>query len=172
MGVFIHSSICGVISTPMTVNTRARTRVMTMVVCTALCTPSRSRAPNIRAMMTVAPVDRPVKNPMRVLMMLPVEPTAASASLPTKLPTTTESTVLYSCWNTKPSISGTAKPSSCFQMTPSVMSILPCLRSIFFSHPARKVLRQPFLSLIIVIGLTIVNRDFPGLEGNFGGDVE
>jgi len=63
-----------------------------------------------------------MKNPTIRLMRLPVvPPTAASASLPTYLPTIMASAVLYICWKKEPSRMGKKKISSCFQITPWVM---------------------------------------------------
>ena len=70
----------------------------------------------------MAPDEIPTNRLTNRLMSTPVEPpTAASACLPTKFPTTMASAVLYSCWKKVPSKMGKKKASSCFQMTPSVM---------------------------------------------------
>ena len=55
--------------------------------------------------------------------MGPVQPTAARACLLTKLPTISESTVLYSCWKRFPSINGTAKAKSSRDILPWVISV-------------------------------------------------
>ena len=75
-------------------------------------------------MTTPAPVAKPLKKPMSILITGPTLPTAASASLPTKFPTTTLSTVLYSCWQRLPKKTGTAKLTMRFQMEPVVISVL------------------------------------------------
>ena len=56
------------------------------------------QAPKYCEIITVAPVDTPVKKPTTRLMICPAEPpTLDSASFPTNCPTMTESTVLYNC---------------------------------------------------------------------------
>ena len=64
-------------------------------------------------------------NPIRRPIAVPVPPpTAASASFPRNWPTTTASTVLYSCWKKVPSRIGKKNERSCFQITPSVIPFL------------------------------------------------
>ena len=58
------------------------TIAIAIVVWTAFLTPSLSRAPKNWEMTTPAPADAPMQNPISRLMMDPLEPTAASASLP------------------------------------------------------------------------------------------
>ena len=70
---------------------------MASEVCTASRVSLWSPAPRYWEMTTPAPVAKPLKKPMSILITGPTLPTAASASLPTKFPTTTLSTVLYSC---------------------------------------------------------------------------
>ena len=65
-----------------------------MVVWMAVWSRWVSRAPNLLAMTTLAPVEKPLKKNTMMFTIMVVEPTAASAWVPTKLPTTTESTVL------------------------------------------------------------------------------
>ena len=66
-----------------------------MAVWTVRLRPSGSRAPYRWAMTTVAPEESPTKRFTRKLMSTAVAPpTAARASLPTKLPTMMASTVL------------------------------------------------------------------------------
>ena len=56
---------------------------------------SGRRAPKYWEMMTVAPEDRPMKNPMmRFRIRFVVPPTAERAAVPTNRPTTTASAVL------------------------------------------------------------------------------
>ena len=91
-------------------------------VCTVRDTSCSCRAPKNWDMITVAPEERPTKKPTIRLIRLPVEPpTAASACLPTYLPTIMASAVLYSCWKKVPSRMGKKKISSCCQITPSTM---------------------------------------------------
>ena len=70
---------------------------MAREVCTAICASSRSFAPRYCATTTPAPTATPWLNPISKKMGDPLEPTAASALLPRKLPTMMESAVLYSC---------------------------------------------------------------------------
>ncbi len=93
----MNRSMKGMIMSPMPVASRLTIKVMAMVVWTALLSPSRSCAPYRWEIMTDAPVARPAQKPTMVLIMEPVEPTAACASWPTNWPTTTVSTVLYNC---------------------------------------------------------------------------
>ena len=65
-----------------------------MAVWTARLRFSLSWAPKYRAMSTPAPMEMPMKKLTSRLIMGLLAPTAARAVLPTKLPTTTESTVL------------------------------------------------------------------------------
>ena len=63
----------------------------------------------------------------------PVAPTAASAFVPTKLPTIRVSAVLYNCWNSVPNQMGRKNRSSCLGMLPVRISV--CLTLfIEFSH--------------------------------------
>ena len=121
-GVAIITSIGLTSSMPAAVNTTESRNVKSITVCTASCTRSRSPAPQPWAITTPAPVAKPVNTPMSVLMMLVVEPTAASACLPTKFPTTMLSTVLYICWNRYPSRRGMENWINCFHTEPLVMS--------------------------------------------------
>ena len=57
-----------------------------------------------------------------MLTIMVVELIAASASFPTKLPTTIESTVLYSIWKTFPKRRGSANAVRCPAIDPSVIS--------------------------------------------------
>ena len=66
-----------------------------------------------------------------MLVIMEVEPTAARASLPTKFPTTIISTVLYSIWNTFPSISGSENRMICFTIDPLVIFTLVVCRCRF-----------------------------------------
>ena len=59
-----------------------------------------------------------------MFVIIVVEPTAARASLPTKLPTTITSTVLYSIWNALPSISGSENSMISRRIDPCVMSLV------------------------------------------------
>ena len=81
-------------------------------------------------MVTIAPVEKPLKKKTSMLTIIVVEPMAARACLLTKFPTMTESTVLYSIWKTFPSISGRAKATSCPRIGPLVMSM--AVDSVFF----------------------------------------
>ena len=85
------------ISRPSPVAMRLTMNVSATVVWTALLRPSRSCAPYRWEITTDAPVARPAQKPTIVLIIGPVEPTAAWACCPTNRPTTSVSTVLYSC---------------------------------------------------------------------------
>ena len=65
----------------------------------ALCSFSSFPAPKALPNTTLAPEENPTKKPVRSIEISPLELTAASAVVPTKRPTTMESTLLYSCWN-------------------------------------------------------------------------
>ena len=65
-----------------------------MAVCTAFETPLLFPAPNFLATMTFVAEESPTKTPIIRLIAEPVEPTAASASLPANFPTTTVSAAL------------------------------------------------------------------------------
>ena len=95
---------------------------MASEVCTAIWASSRSLAPRYWATTTPAPTATPWLKPMSRKMGEPLEPTAARALLPRKLPTMMESAVLYSCWSRLPKISGTANNSRFLKMLPSVIS--------------------------------------------------
>ena len=79
---------------PSAVITTLSTKVAAMAVSTAVCSFSISRAPKRWAMTTPAPMEKPLKKKTSMLTISVVEPMAARACLPTKLPTTMESTVL------------------------------------------------------------------------------
>ena len=87
-------SIGSTIRRPPAVARALSRKVTAMVVWTALRSAASSWAPYRWEIITEAPVARPVQKPTTVLMIEPVEPTAACASLETKLPTTRVSTVL------------------------------------------------------------------------------
>ena len=75
-------------------------------------------------MITVAPMENPLKKKTDMLVIMVVELTAARAWVPTKFPTTMESTVLYSIWKTLPIISGRANSRISRGMLPEVMSLV------------------------------------------------
>ena len=77
------------------------------------------------------PMARPELNEKNKKPMEPQVPTAATASLPTKLPTTIESTILYNCWNRFPTSSGREKNKICLAGLPVVMSVT-FLSVVFF----------------------------------------
>ena len=129
-GVFISRSKGRTAATPSSVNSRLITKVEAMVVCTAVCSFFMSRAPKLRPMTTPAPTEKPLKKKTIMFTMGVVEPTAASACLLTKFPTMIESTVLYSIWNTLPSISGSAKRTRCRRIGPLVMSLAVVFLSV------------------------------------------
>ena len=83
------------------------------------------------AITTEAPTEKPSKKKTAMLVIMEVEPTAARASLPTKFPTTIISTVLYSIWNTFPSISGSENRMICFTIDPLVIFTLVVCRCRF-----------------------------------------
>ncbi len=80
---------------PHTVRIAPRMAERASEVCTAVCAPSLSLAPRNWDTTTPAPTAMPWLNPMSRKMGEPLEPTAASALLPTKLPTMMESAVLW-----------------------------------------------------------------------------
>ena len=96
------------------------------MVLTVRLTCSRSPAPMYWAIMMVAPMLRPMKREESRNTMGKPTLTAVSASLPTKLPTTMESTMLYICCRTFPSSSGSEKVASSPRGLPWVMSMEPC----------------------------------------------
>ena len=83
-----------------------------------------SRAPKWRANRTPEPADKPVKKLTTMLEMSPLEVTAARAVVPTKWPTTTASTLLYSVWKICPSKMGMANFKSNGVMLPWVRSMV------------------------------------------------
>ena len=68
-----------------------------MPFATLCLVPFSSLMPNLCEVSTVNPVLSPVEAPITINMIVPVEPTAASAFEPTNLPTIMESTALYIC---------------------------------------------------------------------------
>ena len=92
----ISLSIGRTSKSPSAVNTAQSMKVTVMVVSMAMCSRSWSRAPKCWAITTPAPTEKPLKKNTSMFTIIVVAPTAARASLPTKLPTTTLSTVLYS----------------------------------------------------------------------------
>ena len=81
-GVPIHSRMVGVNSTPSTDSAAPMAREKITVVWMARSAPSRSRAPQKREMMTLAPMNTPWKKPMSRWHRLPEELTAARAASP------------------------------------------------------------------------------------------
>ncbi len=95
--VSISSRTGRAVSTLAAINTAPSTRDSSMAVWTARWTPSSCRAPYRWAMTTTAPLTRPLSRPTVRLTTDPVQPTAARAEVPSSLPTTMVSTVLYIC---------------------------------------------------------------------------
>ena len=83
----------------------------------------------------------PINNELSIKMMGKPVPTAASALSPMTFPTTTLSTMLYSCWKMLPSNSGMVKFKISRYGLPLVMSI----EVVFFSFAI-----NPFLSFSFV----------------------
>ena len=142
---------------PHTVRIAPRMAERASEVCTAVCAPSLSLAPRNWDTTTPAPTAMPWLNPMSRKMGEPLEPPAASALLPTKLPTMMLSAVLYSCCSMLPRISGTEKSRMLFQMLPSVIS-----RDFFFSSKIVCAIMFPFsrkasthISIVIQINDTL-----------------
>ena len=79
------------------------------MVSTVRATLCLSPAPMYWAIMTVAPMAKPINREASKKMMGNPVPTAVSAEAPTNWPTTMESTILYSCCRTFPSSSGREK---------------------------------------------------------------
>ena len=93
-GVPIHLRSTGVKKYPHTVRIMPIIAAKAKSVWAATETPSMSFAPYFLPIMTDPPIKRPIINPTIRKIKLPVVLTAASASLPKTLPTTTESTTL------------------------------------------------------------------------------
>ena len=93
-GQLISSSRTRAAKKPTTARKKPLTRPSVTEVWTVLRTPSSSFAPKQRAATTFAPSDRPTNRLTSRLMSAPLEPTAASAVLPAKRPTTTTSAAL------------------------------------------------------------------------------
>ena len=105
--------------TPTTVSAAPVARDSAAVVWTTRERVSRFPAPYCWAMTTVAPEETPTKKPrIRLMTEAVAPPTAPRAFMPTKLPTTRASTVLYICWKKVPRATGRKKSRICFQMTP------------------------------------------------------
>ena len=93
-------------------------------VCTVSCMPFSSLAPKQRAATTFAPSERPTKRLTRRLMRAPLEPTAASAVLPAKRPTTTTSAALNSSCKMLEAASGSANRMIFWSSGPVVRSLV------------------------------------------------
>jgi len=107
-----------------TVNSTHKQKVAAMVVSTARWSRPWSLAPKHFPMITVAPMENPLKKKTDMLVIMVVELTAARAWVPTKFPTTMESTVLYSIWKIFPIIRGRANSRISRGMLPEVMSLV------------------------------------------------
>ena len=81
---------------PTTASSTPLVRPSVTAVCTVSCTPCSSFAPKQRAATTFAPNESPTNRFTSRLIREPLEPTAASAVLPAKRPTTTTSAALNS----------------------------------------------------------------------------
>ena len=90
----IRRSSQGVSVVPASVSSAAVTRLKATAVWIARRIFSSSRAPKKREMTTPAPIETPTKKLMSRKLRLPVALTAASAPLPTKLPTISASATL------------------------------------------------------------------------------
>ena len=90
----IQRRMWGVSATLMTVSAVPAARPKATAVWMASSTLSCSPAPKCREMTTPAPMEMPAKNPTSKNTSDPEELTAASACLPRKLPTISESTEL------------------------------------------------------------------------------
>ena len=132
-GVPIRRIIGSAVSRPSTVSSAPMATLSTSAVCTWRSTASASWAPQLWAMTTPAPLHRPTNRPTNRLTKELVAPTAASALVPTKLPTIRVSAVLYICWNSVPNQMGRKNSSSCLGMLPVKISV--CLTLLIdFSH--------------------------------------
>ena len=131
-GVPIHCKICGVNSIPTTVRNTPAAMPKAILVWMAARIFSTSREPKNRETTTPAPIEIPPKNPTSKKMSVPVPVTAASALLPSRLPTMRASAVLYSCWKIWLSRTGSAKPAISFHGLPTVMSRIV----LFTVHPS------------------------------------
>ena len=78
----------------MTVRIKPLKMAVGRAVCTVLCTTVSSRLPRPWATETPAPTDRPMKKFTIRFVREPVEPTAATLTLPQNRPTTTRSAAL------------------------------------------------------------------------------
>ena len=92
-----------------TVNTAHTIAANSTPLATVLRVASNSPAPYFWLVRTVNPVAIPLARPITRNIMVPVDPTAASALAPTNLPTMTVSTMLYSCWKVLPNNKGHMK---------------------------------------------------------------
>ena len=97
-------------------------------------------------MTTPAPIAIPLIKPTIRKIRLPEELTAASALLPRKFPTISESAVLYNCWNRLPRNSGIANRIIFFEILPSVilvlLSVLIRKNPHFFFVQSKPVIRR------------------------------
>ncbi len=87
-------------------------------------TDDKSPEPKKEDITTPAPTKIPWKSPTKRNVKGPQEVMAASASLPTKFPTTRESVVLYSCWNKFPMKIGKAKERIFLCIDPIVINLV------------------------------------------------
>ena len=123
----------------------------------------------------------PTNNTIKRFRIGPALPTAASALSPTKLPTTTLSTVLYSCWAILPINMGTVKIRIFSQGFPTVMStgannffkysiiryLLPFFVLYKLLPPVKKVGCQELLSCQPTLSIYILTRYAKILQAYF-----
>ena len=133
-GVLISRKICGARKIPTSVNTRLETSPSATVVWTASDVILWSLAPIKRAITTLHPIVKPWMKPISKKIRFPEELTAASAELPKKFPTISESAVLYICWNRLPKKIGIAKYTIFFLYEPSVITALSFFKKIQTSN--------------------------------------
>ena len=126
-GAFIQCSKCGDNRIPITAINKPEITLNPIAVCTERRTPDASFAPSIRAVRTPAPMDKPVNRLTIRPIMEPVDPTAASACLPAKRPTTAVSAVLYTICKSPVSVTGIAKSRIFLKKGPRVM-LVGCVR--------------------------------------------
>ena len=132
-GVPIQRSSVGVKNMPKRDAKTPLIRPKETLVWMEACSLSSLWPPKYRAITTLAPMNRPLKKPTSRKMMLEDDATAASASPPRKLPTTSESATLYSCWKRFPQNSGSAKRNRCRPTEPSVIRVVCVCMAIILS---------------------------------------
>ena len=162
-GQLISSSRPRAAQKPTTASSTPLTKPSATAVCTVSCTPFSSRAPKHRAATTLAPSESPTNRLTSRLINAPLEPTAASAVLPAKRPTTTTSAALNSNCRMLDAASGTENKMIFCSMGPLVRSaerlvvamsyLPPIVRSRFYKRCTP--LERSFCSHTALLSLAI-----------------